>query len=459
MRGRTVDIALNPVLVKDVPEDERFVPIMVDMRNVRLTDKGTPVKRKGYAQEWDTGAEESIDALIPDGYAINAIGDIYSLGMNVNKIGGLAPLVSVPTWFRWDNKIYVYAGVSPVKIQGNTVSLVSNGIPNAKFAIMINGYALLAGHHPTRIDWLVRGNPESIVIADGAGFDNIQKNGTVQNMIEYKNRAYVFKERDIEVFAPTGISTEAFRLQIGLGMGTGLGAPNSVVKANDTFYWLGDDGDFYVYGNGAANVLSDQYRARIDEGSNISEWRGFDIRKENCIMWTNPVDGMTILYDYSKNRWLEDSRWEDAGWQALPFASYMELNNKQYFGSRACDGLVHQWSSDSKDDSGQPIRAFRHLKVPLSHNKVRVNRIRFRANRAVATSGETTPEILVRTRFDNGTWKTHEHVSLGTSGDRDPYRPISNVGIGRELEIQISETDSVDFLMTNMFVTFEELRH
>jgi hypothetical protein len=252
-------------------------------------------------------------------------------------------------------------------------------------------------------------------------------------------------------------------VQTGLKVNKGLGAKNSVVKAADTFYWFGHDGDFYVYDAGRPKVISDTYRADLNKMSNSEGLMGFDIRKENLIMWINWLDGRTYLYDYSKERWLEDNRWQNMCWESLPFASYMELRDpagkiNQYFGSRNYDGLVHEWSADHKDDNGQPIRVFRHLKVIPSprHNKVVVHRLRFKKRGGVSNATVTEAKFTLRYRWDKGDWRT-QNVLLGSLGDYTPHIDVRNLGMGRELELEISEMDAVDFILTDMLVTFEEL--
>ena len=49
-------------------------------------------------------------------------------------------------------------------------------------------------------------------------------------------------------------------------------------------------------------------------------------------------------------------------------ASYMEMGNKQYFGSYNNDGLIHEWSLDNKDDNGTAIRVFRKFALKLTEN-------------------------------------------------------------------------------------------
>jgi hypothetical protein len=456
-----VDISLLTGLTKDLRETETFAPAQIDMRNVRLTDAGNAFKRKGYSEWKDTTVEHPVIALIPenDGYAVTENGSIYTLGATVNNIYTSATWNYLPTWTVYNNKIIVAYGAAPLIIDGTSVNLLGGDPPLARFIETISSYTILAGYHPTEFTWSVPGNPESYIEDDGSGTANIQKTGTIQNMIEYKDRLLFFKEREVEVWNFVGGSSPFVRYPGGK-IFQGLGAVNSVVKANDRVYWFGHEGDFYVYEGGAARVLSDQMRRRLDEMAHPEELIGYDIRKENIIMWLNPVDGLTLLFDYSKNQWLEDARW-DAGWQSLPFKSYMELNRKQYFGSRNCDGLVHEWSESYRDDNGTPIRVYQRFKAALSPRgyPVRIDNLLLRREGSMATATVTAPVVDVRWRFNKGTWSHSKHVSLGAVGKHDPYAAkLWQLGLGRDFEMEIVATDATDFVMTNATITFQEMR-
>jgi hypothetical protein len=454
--ARTVDIALLTGLAKDLRGTETFAPAQVDMRNVRLTDTMNIAKRNGYVEWKDTTVDFPVIGLIPenDGYAITENGSIYTLGSTVNSIYGSSTWHNLPTWTKYDDKIIVAYGGHPLTINGDVVATLGGVPPLGKFIETISSYTILAGYDDTEFSWSEVGNPESWPSDHNA---NIQKTGTILNMIEYKDRLLFFKETEVEVWNFIGGSTPFVRYPGGK-IFQGLGAVNSVVKANDRVYWFSNEGDFYVYEGGVAKVLSDSMRRRLDEMNNPNDMIGFDIRKENCIMWLNPTDGMTILYDYSKGKWLEDGYW-DAGWQSLPFRSYMEYNRKQYFGSRNCDGLVHKWSEDSRNDNGQPTRVYRKFKARLSelgHN-VRIDRLKLRRKGAVATATVASPVVALRTRFDGGTWSEWRQETLGAVGAHEAFVELRMLGYGREFEVEISESDAVDFVMTNAIVTFTEM--
>lgn len=462
IKGRTVDIGLNPTLAKDVPGFNRIVPIVREMKNVRYDDLGNTKKRPGYLQEWDTIIDEPIKLLIPEatGYAINRAGGIFTLGSSINNIFTLAPFTSRPTYIRYNNSLIVATGAPVIEINGVDVTLVGNEVPNAKYVVLINDYAIYLGYHPTKFFQAVPGNPKSVDTAFGAREYVIQKSGEIQFGIDYRENLLIFKDREIEVWNFRG-SDPPFVRQPGAKIEIGLGAPNSVVRdfENDKIYWFGNDGNFYVMEGFTFGNISRFMRADIDTSSNPSAWEGYNMAKDNVIMWINLDSGQTLLFDYHRKRWLEDSWWQSGCHHALPFSAYMELNGKQYVGSAKYDGLVHEWSYEHKIDNGDAIRVSREFTVPLSSTgfRARVHRLNFRREANSANVNETDPKFMVRTRFDKGAWSNYEHLTLGVTGDNEPYAQMNAIGYGREMDIEIVETAATDFLLSNIYATVQRM--
>jgi hypothetical protein len=195
---------------------------------------------------------------------------------------------------------------------------------------------------------------------------------------------------------------------------------------------------------------------------NPGEIYGFDYEKEHCIRWFAPTDGKCFRVDYAKgNLFSEDNYWDHGQWERLPVNSYMELNNKQYFGSYNNDGLIHEWSEQYKTDAGKPIRCARNFALRLSGNgnQAKVNRARFELKRGVATPSITTPYMNFRYRFDGGTWSGDNLISLGKVGDYNNYQDLFALGIGRRMEIELTHTDNTDFNLLGLYLTVEQLRH
>jgi hypothetical protein len=70
---------------------------------------------------------------------------------------------------------------------------------------------------------------------------------------------------------------------------------------------------------------------------------------------------------------------------------------------------------------------------------------------------DRSPAMLVRWAFDEGEYCAYNVVDMGQAGDRDPYVDIFKLGVGRELKLEIVQTDSAVHLMTHANVTLKML--
>ena len=59
--------------------------------------------------------------------------------------------------------------------------------------------------------------------------------------------------------------------------------------------------------------------------------------------------------------------------------------------------------------------------------------------------------------MDQGEYSNFENLDLGALGDYDPYIDLYNLGFGNEIEIEVIESDSVDYLMGQVYLTVESL--
>lgn len=449
---------ITPMVNKDLKPEETFVPDHIDLKNGHLSGAGIWEDRPGYAQKWDTTIKRPIDLLIPGAtsFAITDNGRFYKLGNTVSELTGTNLGGSFrPTYANHQGILIVCDGGAPQQINNEVVSALGGSPPNAKFVDTLDTYVLMSGHSGTRFVWSQLANS---AIWPAANFNDVLGDGEeIVFMKVFKRDIFFFKTNSIEVWVDVGGTTIFARKLL---IEKGCIASYSVVQANDTFYWLGDDGDFYVLNGITPKIISNNYRAEIDKIIDQPEVYGFDFRKEGVIRWFAPTEGKCFVYDYITNTFSEDNEWGNGDWKRLPINSYMEVNNRQYFGDFNMTGLVYEWSKDFKDDNGTPIRRFRKFAVLLSGDGTDslVNRLRFRVKRGVATASETTPQASVRWRFDQGDFGDTEILDLGAVGDRDPYVDIYNLGMGREVEFEIAESDSVDFFLTHGFLTVEPLR-
>lgn len=457
IRGQTKNVAITPIGYKDTDPDETFVPYHIDVRNGHLTDAGNLEKRPGYAQWRDISLEQSMDLLIPegDGYGVTEAGRTFKLTTTPTELTGQGLNGAYrPTWDNHNDMTIICDGGNPVKIESGNTALLGGSPPAARFIGRIGAYTLMCGHDDTEVQYCAAGNPENWTTGD-SGFFNVKKEGEeIRNFLVKDEQGYFFKDRSIEPWFNQGGTTPFVRRQ-GVWINVGLGADYSTLVANNQLYWFGHDGDFYVLKGFSPQVISKSYRSELNKLVDPSSIYGFDCRKEQVIRWLAPTDGKCFVYDYVKEVFSEDNTWAHGQFERLPWRSYMELGNEQYFGDYDPTGLVHHWSKDYLDDNGSPIRVFRQFAVILSEiKKARVNRLLFRGKRGVATASVTDPLLIVEYRMDKGAWRSTT-LDLGVVGKYDPWEmEIRSLGRGHEIEFKVYETDAVKFLLTHMFLTY-----
>ena len=464
LRGITKNVALNPLVYKDLDEAENFIPTQLDIRNIVFTDAGNMRKRPGYLQEWNLGADEQVEALISEdvGYGVLKSGRIFRLeGSPVELTGQRLNGAYRPTFANQKNILMLADGGPPVKIVDRVASLLGGSPSNFRFIDRLGPYTIGCGHDDTEWKWAASGNSENWTTGD-SGFANVQQEGQtdiLRNFGVIKNRAYFFKGKSFEIWLNRGGSTPFVRTDF---VDRGIGADYSLVREGSIFYWLGDDRRFYRLDSAITPTpISSPFEDYIQKLPDISDCVGFLFEKEHLIKWQMGISGKTLVYDYKNDRWWDDNRWSNGQFERLPISAYMELNNKQYLGSYNLDGLIHKWSYDHKDDDGRGIRVYRRFTIKPSPDgrDNKFNRIGFRLKRGVATSSVISPKLTWRYKIDRSVeWSDFFTIDMGAIGDTNPYVEYTGLGRGKEIEIEIMETDSVDLLLTDINMTVRGLK-
>lgn len=462
INGQDINIAINPRGNKDLDDEEIFVPHHLDIRNGFLSDAGHWIKRPGASELYDTATKYPINLLIDrdSGYVGNANGELFKIESGgVTALGGARYGTERPTWDEFGDRKIICAGTDTVKIQNDTVTILEDIPIGVKYITRIGPHTVYAGHDDNTLLISPSLNPESVDVGAGGAFVlTQQRGGKIRNIKEVGDKVFAFMDRQIEIWVNIGGATILAK-QDGLTINSGTPASHSVVEANDTFYFYGDDNKFYAITGQGAKDISKSYTKDIDEIVNPDKMYGIHYKKERLIRWFEPVQGKCYVYDYVHDVFSEDNTWDHGQFERMTHNSYMELKNRAYYGDYDPTGKVFEWSRDYKDDDGKPIRVFRQFAIKPSQrgNKVRFNRLKFRVKRGVGNHGET-PVICYRYKIDKQDWSVERTVDLGAKGDYDTViRAQGTLGTGREIEFQITVTDSVDYTLTDMLLNVREL--
>lgn len=476
IRGETKNVALTPIPYPGLDPLETYIPRVIDINNGRLTDAGNWVKRPGIGFAGFTDRFQPIWLLVPyyGGLAVNQTGNVYRMkptpatGIAARATGGLKG-THRPTWVNYAGTVIFADGAAPQKLDAVKFSLadLAGSPPPGRFIEVLDTYLILAGHNGMRFDWSDTNDPETW---PAENFDAcIEEGETLEMMKVFQRKLWFFKSESIEVWSHVGGDSTFIR---GAVIDRGTPAGHSVVIANDTVYFFGDDGAFYRLEGLQPRMIParapDQLRGVLERVKNRSEIFGFDFPKEHCVRWIAPVEGVTFTYDYKNDVFLEDYEWISGGRQRVRInAAMLYSDGEMYIGETAPTGRICSWSDLWPTDLGQEIRVQRTFLVPLSSDgtTARLNRLRLRVLRGqgvpspapFGVGGPNPAKALLRWRFDQEEWGPYQEIDLGAVGESNPYVDLHRLGVGREVTFDLVETDAVDWLLTHAFLTVENL--
>jgi hypothetical protein len=463
-QGQTRDVAINPVTVKNTDPIETLVPAHIDIRNARLSDLRNFVKRFGFGEQWDTGVDNPVDLLIPrgNGYAVQENNRLFYLNDTPTELTGIKLTGEYrPTWEDHYNTLIVCDGGVPVKLTSTTAAVLGGDPPNGRFISSRGDYAIMSGFSAVSpvegrlFRYSAAGDPEDW---PAENFKSMKYDGDIiRHNITHKELIYFFTDTHIETWSRAG-ATFIFARNDQLWVDIGIRADDSVVIGNEQIHFLGEGPDFYVLKGSSAEVISTLYSDELRDLVSPESIYGFDFRNERVIKWIAPIDGRCFIWDYRNKRFFEDNIWQHAQFGRMPINSHMRLGDEEFFGTYDHTGKIFKSAKEFTDDNGLPIRAYRQFLVQLSVKgySANVNEVGFRVKRGVATDSVTDPQFVYKFRFDGGPWQTRQ-LSLGQLGDYDNWVYDTNLGVGREAEFIIFEADEVEFILTKMNMTVQEL--
>lgn len=472
----TKNIAFSPFVDKSETSTrsskiEALLPKNLDIRNLVLSLNRNWRKRPGMSSaRFSISENQGVPLIIPEfntGYGVLSNGNIYRLDTLAKLTTGLSGADQGfgyhPMYDIYDDMAIIADGSKMVKIQNNQSSLLGGSPPEADIVLRVGNYTIAMKRGTNIMEWASAGNPQNWTSGDSGGTTLKEDGGTIQNATVVKQHIYVFKERTCEVWVFVGGPVQFARHE-SLSFDIGIeGAPNSLLKSTGMgtpVYWHGHTDDWYQLVNGAPKIISKLYDNPIKTITDKSHIYATDFYKENCVRIFEPLSGRCFRYDTIWDIITEDNIW-DTGFERLPILSQAYFNGRNYVGGYDPLGKIYEWGNDFLDDNGQEIRCLKRAQIVVydTGNKARINSIVFRLLRGTANSSEAAPKMMFRMKPGKGAWSKEYVFDLGAAWDKDPSILFHPKGprIAREFEFEIVETDAVEFLITGMYVTFEDM--
>lgn len=326
----------------------------------------------------------------------------------------------------------------------------------------LENFTLLTERNGRRIQWSNPADPETLGGLDFATTESGPDNN-IRGMALNGNY-WVFKDRSIEIWYPTGISDAAFARVGGGVIETGLKAFNLVAKARDSLFFVGSDGIVYIAAGQGLQPISNRAVER-DLREKTPTHTFYTEREGHKFCTIRFSDRPAWVYDIATGEWHERSEGVNHG--AFDAVASVESNLDQWLVASEI-GKIYRLDN-VQTDKGQTL----HRRA-ISHT-LRVDSKRFRVSEAeiygaygyspvqpqtdyfmasaggyfplgdgffsLGSSGEPEPKLMLSVSRDGGaTWGAERMRGLGAQGEYEQRVLLRALGQFRLFTLRVDMT-------------------
>lgn len=390
--------------------------------------------------------------------------------------GGTPPQVQ---WYRGD----LWQTTGPVRMQSNGVQILilESNLNACLFDLRTN---VLTRFNYVGFNW----NPTGLAVVDtyfiaasfasnqfqisaplnGASwtaidFGSTQEADNIVALEELHGYLWIFGSNSIVVFQDTGNSSFPFQRVPGSKIEMGLAAAFSVVKLDNSVFWLGTSsrGPAVVYradGFLPSRISTHALEAAMQGYSRVDDATAYSYEENGHLFYRLdfPTGNATWVYDVATKAWHERGWWNTStgAYQIHPGRFHAWAFGKHLV-MDAATGIVYDQSLKYYDDAGNPLRWMRrapHLTDNDGRRKIFYRRFELVMNTGWAVSLSWVPQVFLRWSDDGGvTWSASSGAGLpanagavGQYGLRVMWRQLSS---GRSRVFEVSGSDPLPDLV------------
>jgi hypothetical protein len=276
----------------------------------------------------------------------------------------------------------------------------------------------------------------------------------IQNALVTRDGLLFFGKESTEFWVNDGVSP--FSRVRGLTIDRGCGAPYTVVRHGDEWFWL-DDQRIVVRGSmqGLAEI-SNPYRRELQNLITTEDARADLMTVDGwpSYVLTFPTANRTFVYNIVQNDWSEWGKWDTDQGIYRRFIGNSYAFAKQWGFHVVGDfstGKLYKLTRDVFTDNGSIIRSIRRTGF-ITHNTSmmkRSSRLRLRLRKGVANSDVASPVMLVRWREKNGAWSNMHELSLGEVGEHDVWLELRQLGMYHARQYEFIHSDATDWVLAD----------
>lgn len=278
---------------------------------------------------------------------------------------------------------------------------------------------------------------------------------------ENTNELYAFGASTTQVFAPDASVIFA----PGRTLNEGCGAPDSVIRVEDTFAWLGQNvARRFVMttpGGGVVPISTPVIDRTLQSLGAVSDTWGFRAKMDagDFLVWVMPTEARAFVYEIQSKSWGEWRSFAAGDWTALTIQSYCYWPAKNLHLVGLSDGSIARLDAGTSTEKGATLKG--QMRTGFTNRGTDAYKdcriVRLAMKRGAGTVGAEEPSVELSWRDDQGAFGDPVRLGLGYAGDGRVDVQLETLGTYREREWQLDITDSVDWSMASATETFDVL--
>jgi hypothetical protein len=288
--------------------------------------------------------------------------------------------------------------------------------------------------------------------------------GNVRRLFVDHTRLWLLATDHAEAFYNDGNSDFPWQRDQGLFMEQGIGPARSLAKADNSFFWIGNDsrGGGMVWrasGSTPGRISNHAIERAIQTYGDISNATAYSYQSNGhtFVKFHFPTAGKVWVYDCATGFWHEQLSWDPV----LGYIEHLGRTHMYAFGKHLVgdwrNGHIYAVSDAYATDNGAPIR-FERTAPHVTNELDWISYDRFRLDMSTTaldgdTSGLIGPYLILTISRDGGhTWGSEIQLPLATIGQYKFRVERRRLGRARDLVIRVVYTYPAKITFFNAFL-------
>ncbi len=275
--------------------------------------------------------------------------------------------------------------------------------------------------------------------------------GNVVGAISDHRELWIFGESFTEIYQNTG--NASFPFERATMIERGCQAVGSIAKAENTVFWLADDGTVRAARGYEPQIISTtQVEGLIDGATSRTSARSFVYHQSGHTFYVLSFYDLTVVYDINTGLWHERV---STGMDRWRVGSYAFFTGKHLVGD-VINGQVYSLDLDTYDDDGDAI--IREMRLPPLNGQGRrvfVDELYldFDGGTGLATGQGSDPQAMLDWTTDGGhSWSNELWETIGAVGEYGRRVTWRRLGAEYERTFRIRVSDPVKTVIKGAYL-------